>query len=135
MENIFHGSIARHDPKAGITYLAWQGMTVRAPLSEHLLIGASVTWEMPAEQVRLPSNSKRPERPLDTPLAVTVVRIESHGHNIHAVCATQPRDGCQVVVIVDAGIARDHGVVEGASLVLRLRGEHIRIQQLACSTY
>lgn len=128
MHNTFQGTVARHDLQAGITYLCWGDMAVRMPLAAHLQVDAPVTWEIPADQVRLPSNSQRPARPLDSPFAATVVRIELDGENIHAVCTAQAVDGCNVLVIADTGIARAHGVVQGSSLVLRLRGEHIRVR-------
>lgn len=131
MKNIFQGSIARHDFHAGISYLSWGKVVVRVPLVAHVEVGTSVTWEIPADQVRLPSNSKRPERPFDTPFAATVVRIEPDGKNIKAICTAQSMDGGNVIVIADAAIARDHGVVEQTSLILRLRGEHIRVRQPA----
>ena len=123
--------MAQHDLQAGISTLRWGDVVVRLPLAAHIAIGTAVTWEIPGDQVRLPSNSKRPARPLDSPFAATVVRIAPDGENVRAICCAQSVDGCNVLVIADAGIARAHGVVEGSSLVLRLRGEHIRVQPAA----
>lgn len=131
MHNTFQGTVARHDTQAGITYLCWGDLAVRMPLAAHLEVGTSLRWEIPADQVRLPSNSQRLARPLDSPFAATVVRIELDGENIQALCTAQAVDGCNVRVIADAGIARAHGVVQGSSLVLRLRGEHIRVRSAA----
>lgn len=131
MHNTFQGTVARHDLQAGISYLSWGDVAVRVPLATHLEVGAPVTWDIPGDQVRLPSNSQRAARALDTPFAATVTRIEPDGESIKAICCVWSVGGCNVLVIADAGIARAHGVVEGASLILRLRGEHIRVQHPA----
>ena len=128
MDNVFAATVSRHDEAAGITFLNWRGVELRAPLSLGLPVGAAVEWRIAPEQVRLPSNSSRPPRPLDTPLAARIESVHRRGGAIEAAASVDEIPGVEIRLSADAGIAVGHGVARGARIALRLRGESIALR-------
>lgn len=131
--NHFRAVVERHDFAAGWSVLRWHHLRLHVPLAANLPEGHEVAWSIPPDQVRLLSNSGRPIRDDDTPFEVRLIELVTRQQEIQAIAEVVAWPDERLTMTANAEVARSHGVVEGALLTLRLRGQNITVQPAGAS--
>ncbi len=126
VRNLMRGVITAHDPSQSSTWLDWDGLPVRLPLTEGLTVGASCAWTIPEDGILMRARD-RPLREFDTVFEARVSGIIALGAMLQVRLQPFDRAGLPLWMSVPRHLGASHPLREGDRLPLRLRGNLIQL--------
>lgn len=126
LRNVFTAMVKGHDRQTNSTTVVWETLELRAAINETYPPGSRVTWAIPSSSVLLavPGHAAGP---MDTLIDGVVSHLVHLGDQVRVVALAGRDPAWPLATAVPRHLADRCALVEGAPIVLRLRGEAIHL--------
>jgi molybdate transport system ATP-binding protein len=126
LRNVFTAEVREHDRRTNSTTVAWDAHELRAAINDAYPPGSRVTWAVPSSGVLL-ATPDHASGPRDTLIDGVVSRLVHLGDQVRVVALADGDPARPLSTAVPRHLADRFALVEGAPVVLRLRGEAIHL--------